>query len=536
MPIRIECRKEQAMKYRDDEYGYDSRRRDMEGRRRVRPDAEMASQRRRNPAGSSRAASSGMRSTAGAGQSSGMRGTSGAYGSRGGADPYGTRRTAGGAAGTRSVSAGGARGMGASGTRSGAGARSTSAARNQTSGRRVGADPYDRSYQAGYYADNGGGRRRQDVSESAGRKGKKPLSQKAKKKRRIRRVLFAVEGVLLLVVLAGLFVISKWDMIQKATFGKKDVHVNELSENTIQSMEGYRTIAIFGADEEGSHSDVIMIANINNKTSEVTLTSVLRDTYWNVPNLSNGDEEKYAKANNAYHTGGDLGALNALNKNLDLNITEYVTVNWYAVSQVVDLLGGMEIDVPESMMGEINGYITNTQAEAKSWAPDGPGKGQKGTTQIDGPGLQTLDGLQTVAYCRIRHGNGGDDGRTQRQREVVNQILEKAKKEDIGTLLNICEVIFPEIRTNLTLADVLGLAPNIGSYKIVNQFPFPYHQVDALVGSSGSVKVPLGLADDVAQLHRDLFGDENYEPSETVRQISNKIEKLSGYSAEDRTN
>ncbi|MCI8505658.1 MAG: hypothetical protein HFI67_05655 [Lachnospiraceae bacterium] len=500
------------MKYRDDEYEYESRRREMEQRRRVRPDAEMTSQRRRNPAGGSRTASSGMRSTAGA------RSASGSYRARGAADPYGTRSTARSASGVRS----------ASGTRGAAGSRASAPAR------RVGADPYDRGYQAGRYGETGR-RNGQTALRDTGKSGKKALSSKAKKKRRVRKILFAVEGILLLVVLAGLFVISKWDLIQKATFGKKDVHINELSENTIQSMEGFRTIAIFGADEEGSHSDVIMIANINNKTKEVTLTSVLRDTYWNVPDLTLGDEDKYAKANNAYHTGGDLGALNALNKNLDLNITEYATVNWYAVSQVVDLLGGMEIDVPETMMGEINGYITNTQQEAKSWAPGGPGKGVKGTTQIDGPGLQTLDGLQTVAYCRIRHNNGGDDGRTKRQREVVNQILEKAKTQDLGTLLKICEAVFPEIRTNLTLADILGMAPDLGSYKIVNQFPFPYHQVDALVGSSGSVKVPLGLADDVAQLHKDLFGDENYEPSSTVQQISNKIESLTGYSAEDRT-
>lgn len=490
------------MKYRDDEYGYESRRREMEQRRRVRPDAEMTSQRRQNPAGSSRTASSGTRSTSG---------------------PYGTRRAAGSPAGARNTSAARA----ASEARVGARTGSSSA------GRRVGADPYDRSYQAGYYED-AGQRKRRAASPDASGKRKRPLSAKAKKKRRIRRILFAVEGILLLVVLGGLFVISKWDKIQKPNFGTKDIYVNELSENTIQSMEGYRTIAIFGADEEGSHSDVIMIANIDNKTGEVTLTSVLRDTYWNVPDLTNGDEEKYAKANNAYHTGGDLGALNALNKNLDLNITEYVTVNWYAVSQVVDILGGMEIDVPESMMGEINGYITNTQAEASSWAEGGAKKGEKGTKPIDGPGLQTLDGLQTVAYCRIRHGNGGDDGRAQRQREVVGQILAKAKQQDIGTLLNLCEVVFPEIRTNLTLADVLGLAPDIGKFSITSQFPFPYHQVDALVGSA-SVKVPLGLADDVTQLHLDLFKDDKYEPSATVQQISNKIEKLTGYSADDRT-
>ena len=510
------------MKYRDDEYEYENRRRDMEQRKRVRPDAEIASQRRRNPAGSGRAVSA----NAGAGirDSSGGRSTSGARTSPGGRNVSGARVSS----GTRN----------ASGIRASSGTRSSSA-RNVSgtraaAGRRIGADPYDRSYGAGYYEETSAKRRQNSSGETAGRRGKRPLSPKAKKKRRIRRILFAVEGILLLVVLAGLFIISKWDLIQKASFGKKDVHINELPENTVQSMEGYRTIAIFGADEKGSHSDVIMIANINNKTKEITLTSVLRDTFWNVPDLSNGDEEKYAKANNAYHTGGDLGALNALNKNLDLNITEYVTINWYAVSEVVDLLGGLEIDVPESMMGEINGYITNTVEEAQSWAPGGPGKGVKGSHHIDGPGLQTLDGLQTVAYCRIRHNNGGDDGRTRRQREVVNMILEKTKQQGPARILGICEAVFPEVRTNMTLADILSMAPDIGSYKIVNNIAFPYHQIDAFVGSSGSVKVPLGLAEDVIQLHKDLFEDDNYVPSQTVQQISNKIESLTDYSADDR--
>ena len=232
------------MKYRDDEYEYESRRREMEQRRRMRPDAEMTSQRRRNPAGSGQTASSGTRSTAGA------RSTSGAYRARGAADPYGTRRAAGSGAGTRST-AGTARS--ASGVRSGT--RGSAGSRTSASARRVGADPYDRSYQAGYYGETGR-RSGQTASRDTGRTGKKALSSRAKKKRRVRKILFAVEGILLLVVLAGLFVISKWDLIQKATFGKKDVHINELSENTIQSMEGFRTIAIFGADEEGSHSDV----------------------------------------------------------------------------------------------------------------------------------------------------------------------------------------------------------------------------------------------------------------------------------------
>lgn len=486
------------MKYKDEDYEYEMRRREVEQRKRVRPDAQMTSQRRKNTSGQQGRAAAGSQ------------------------DSYARRASQSYAGSTKRSS------------QSYAGSRNTSG-----TSRRVGMDPYDRSYSsgvrrnasAGYYEDMSSRKRQRTVEEPESMKrGKKQLSPKAKKRKRNRRILFAVEGILLCLVLVCLFVISKWDLIQKASFGKKDVHVNELSNNVIESMEGYRTIAVFGRDEEGSHSDVIMIVNIDNKTKEVKLTSVLRDTYWNVPDAVTGNEDKYAKANNAYHTGGDLNALKALNKNLDLQITEYVTVNWYAVAQVVDLLGGLDIDVPESMMGEINGYITDTVKNTKSIAT---GLG-KGSVQLEGPGYQHLDGIQTVAYCRIRHNNGGDDGRAQRQREVVGMLLEKAKSASPATLLEVCNALFPEVSTNLTLADVISMASDIMGYSIVQNIAFPYHQIDALVGGA-SVKVPLGLAEDVAQLHLDLFGDSGYTPSETVQQISNKIESLTGYGLDDRT-
>ena len=470
------------MKYRDEDYEYERRRRELEQRKRVRPDAGAAAQRRAASGSAGRLTGTGAARPARAAQ--------------------GAARAAGSASGRRPI----------------------------------GVDPYDRSRRASA----GTARRERAYEDTVSRKravqpveksGKKQPSKKARKKRRLRRVLFAIEGLLLVLVLACLFIISKWDLIQKPNFAEKDVHINELSQQAIESMSGYRTIAVFGRDEEGSHSDVIMIVNIDNETGEVSLTSVLRDTFWNVPDITNGIEDKYAKANNAYHTGGDLGALNALNKNLDLTITEYVTVNWYAVAQVVDLIGGLEIDVPESMMDEINGYITNTQENAVSDATGAI----KGTTQLDGPGLQRLDGIQTVAYCRIRHNNGGDDGRAQRQREVVGMILEELKSCSPAKLMDICNAVFPEVSTNLTLADVLSLVPDIGKYNITAMSAFPYHQVDAYVESSGSVKVPLGLAEDVSELHANLFGDMDYTPSSTVQQISNKIEDLTGYSAEDRT-
>ncbi len=513
------------MKYRDEDYEYEKRRRELEQRKRTRPDAEMTSQRRRNSSQQAGSRSAG-------GQDSYARRCSQSYGSSqkrtgqgySSSESYGSRRPS----GTANSSAGRApQGSSAGRSASAAGVRQPS-----RTVRPIGVDPYDRSYSSsnrsagdGYYSDMSARKRQRPVEEPVGKRGKKQLSAKTKKRKRTRKVLFAVEGILLCLVLACLFVLSKWDLIQKASFGKKDVHVNDLSQNVIESMEGFSTIAVFGVDTrtlETGRSDVIMIINVNNATKEVKLASVLRDTYWNVPDATTGNENKYAKANNAYHTGGAENALKALNKNLDLQITDYVTVNWYAVSLAIDHLGGIDIDVPESMMGEINGYITETV--------ESTGRGSHHLTES---GYQHLDGIQAVAFCRIRHNNGGDDGRADRQRQVVGLMLEQAKKAGPTTLLKICETVFPEVSTNLTLAQVISLAGSANDYQITQNIAFPYHQVDALVGSA-SVKVPLGLAEDVTQLHSDLFGDTSYSPSETVKQISNKIESQTGYGLSDR--
>lgn len=406
----------------------------------------------------------------------------------------------------------------------------SSAGSGQTTRRTLGNDPYDRpeaekTRQRTARPEETPVRKRPAATSSTpmkNPKGKKTLSPKAKKRRRNRRIIFAIEAILLLLVLFMCFVVAKWDLIKKASFGKKDVYVSELSDNVIESMGGYRNIAVFGIDEMGSHSDVIMIASINNATGEVKLVSVLRDTWWNTPDAKTGEENVYHKANNAYHTGGSLNALKALNKNLDLNITEYAEVNWVAVAKAVDILGGLDIDVPETMMGEINGYITNCVDETGYPA-----------VQIEHSGLQHLQGMQVVAYCRIRHNNGGDDGRARRQREVVNQILERVKQVNPQVVLELCDQVFPEVTTNLSLANIIAMIPTVTNLTITEMFAFPYHQLDKNIDGA-SVKVPLGLAEDVTELHQNLFADYSYTPSDVVTSISNHIEAYTGLSAADR--
>ena len=188
-------------------------------------------------------------------------------------------------------------------------------------------------------------------SETNNRQGRRrPLTKKQReairRKKRQRRIILLVIEVLVLLLLAGvLFLVSKLGKIERSEVPLENIEVNEgISEESQEIMKGYTTIALFGLDNRSNgnlskgRSDVIMIANINNDTKEVKLCSVFRDSY-----LDTGDGS-FKKCNAAYAKGGPEAAINMLNKNLDLSITDYVTVDFNAVVECVDLLGGITLD------------------------------------------------------------------------------------------------------------------------------------------------------------------------------------------------
>lgn len=257
-----------------------------------------------------------------------------------------------------------------------------------------------------------------------------PQEQKNRKRKKRRRrkkaALLVAEFFLLAVLAAAIFIIMKFDKIIQADFSKEQIVVNEdLSPETLEMMSGYRTIAVFGLDArdmetEKGHSDVVMLICINNETGDIKLCSVYRDTY---TRDAMDEDGTYRKLTTMYWRDGALGALGALNMNFDLNVTDYISVNWYAVAKAIDLLGGIDIEVPESMMQYLNGYIQETRnATGLFTDPD-----DFESDYIYTPGYQHLNGVQTVAFCRIRYIDS-DYGRASRQREVVSLLVEKAKK------------------------------------------------------------------------------------------------------------
>ena len=350
--------------------------------------------------------------------------------------------------------------------------------------------------------------------------GKKSSSRRAKKRKKAKMITFAIEALILVVLLLVLYVLNRTERFSKVVFDDKVVQdsVNELTEETLETMEEYTNIALFGLDTrqagslgKGNRSDTIMVASINNQTKDVKIVSIYRDSYLNLAN------DKYRKCNEAYSIGGPEQAVAMLNMNLDLKIDHYMSVDFLAVSEVVDLLGGIEIDVDEYEIEHLNNYTVETSKVT----------GKK-TNKLKSTGLQTLDGVQATSYCRIRYTAGDDFKRTERQREVLETIAKKAKTMSVSQLDEIIKAVFPMCATNMTVDQLLAIAADGLSYNIKGTSGFPFDVTTDSVGSAGSCVIPVDLEKNVKQLHNYLFEAENYAPSETVVKISNKIKNDTG--------
>ncbi len=353
---------------------------------------------------------------------------------------------------------------------------------------------------------------------------KKKVSKRAKQRKRRKLMIFAAELALFAVVIVALFGITQWDKLQKPLFSKNDVQTNEIDESVLNAMKGYSTYALFGVDardqeqlDKGNRSDTIMLVSVNHDTGEIRIVSVYRDTY-----LCVSDDYDYGKINGAYNTGGALNAINMLNKNLDLDIDGYVTVNWYALAKTIDLLGGVQVNIDEAIIDSpkgnmLNGYILET---AEGTGIPTPG--------IDTPGVHNLTGVQAVAYSRIRYIKGGDYTRTEHQREIIGLMLEKAKRMSFSQLKSIANEVFPNIQTNIDLVEALSIAKYAAKYNITMGDGFPFEKTTLKMDGADCV-IPMNLEYNVAQLHEALYDSgESYVTSSEVSALSREIERATG--------
>lgn len=280
--------------------------------------------------------------------------------------------------------------------------------------------------------------------------------------------------------------------------------------------DGYWTIAVFGVDSrdgntgKGALSDVEMLCSIHRKTGEIRLLSVFRDTYLRID-----QKEDFDKINEAYFLGGPEQAIKALEDNLDLQIDDYATFNWKAVVDAINVLGGVDIDITDKEFAYINSFITETVNSTGV-----------GSYQLEHSGMNHLDGVQAVAYARLRLMDT-DFNRTERQRKVLGQAMEKAKNSDLKTLTTLIGTVYPQTKTSIGVDNLAGMAKNAKKYYISQTSGFPFSHQEIKIGKKACV-VPTTLESNVIQLHSFLYNTENYVPSENLKSISTHIIKISG--------
>lgn len=351
----------------------------------------------------------------------------------------------------------------------------------------------------------------------------------SKPRKKSKKILFILEIVVLLLFIGGLFVYGQIS----AKLDKIDIQETDLADQDIVTndqapqMTGYTTYALFGLDHRSKNeklntenSDTIIIASINNDTKAVKLVSVYRDTLLNVK------DDTYSKANSAYALGGPTNAVSMLNTNLDLNITDYVAIDFDALVTVVDCLGGLDIPLSYAEIVHMNNYCVETSEETgKSYTPvelPDP-KPEDEEAIVD---TYHLNGVQATSYCRIRYTASLDMGRTERQRRVIQMIVDKAKKAGLSTIFDIMDQVFPMVKTSVSKTEILKMIPAMIGYSIDETTGFPNDYKFAQV--KGSVIVPTTLESNVLKIHQFLYGDASYTPTQDVLNRSAQITNIAG--------
>ena len=335
-------------------------------------------------------------------------------------------------------------------------------------------------------------------------------------------LMIIVEIITLVGIISISSVIRLSKMTQIVPFDPKVVISPYIDESTINIMKGYKTVAIFGVDSrngsvaQGNNADVNLILNLNVENGDVEIISIYRDLY-----LSVTDGNSYDKLNSAYRRGGPEAAVKALNKNLDLNITNFFSFNWKAVADGIELLGGIDLDISKSEYKYMNAFIHETciatGIDAKNPAAH----------YIKSAGMQHLDGVQAVAYGRLRLMDS-DFQRVDRQKEVIMLCLQKAKTLDIPTLRMILEAVLPQIAYEFDMNEMVSLLRIVRNVTIVESTSCPEtsNVVTMDMGASGACVVPINLEKAVIKLHKILFNEEDYAVSTAVKRYSARISEL----------
>ena len=292
---------------------------------------------------------------------------------------------------------------------------------------------------------------------------------KKKKKKKHRKITCCLIPFLLLValVVAGIFAFQYYFgglQTDHTQYTDEELGIN--SAGLALDGRDVTNIALFGVDsregDDSGRSDATIILSIDKEHGKIKLTSIARDTYCEVPGYGK------TKLCHAYFYGGPQLAMETLNSNFDLNIRDYATVNFDQLADIIDAVGGVDIEVDENELYYTNS-LQNYYVVTEGRAPN----------PIQSTGLVTLNGEQAVCYSRIRKESGGDDARTNRQREVLEALLAKIKTQPIWTWPDLCRQLLPMMETSLDYTDIMWLSTSLLGNVEMEMTSFPNENSDA---------------------------------------------------------
>lgn len=325
----------------------------------------------------------------------------------------------------------------------------------------------------------------------------------SKKAKRSRSILL-IEIILIIAALLIAAIVYLYGKMNHLSLKDSEIYMNTINDG---NMSDYTNIALFGVDSreneltKNTRSDSIIIASINSKSHDVKLVSLYRDTLVYIP------DHGYTKLNHAYAYGGPKLAIETINRNFDMNITDFITINFSGLTDVIDALGGITITIEKDELQYVNKYAKDVaNINNKEW------------TKIEAPGKQLLSGVQATGYSRVRYTKGGDFKRTDRQRTVINAILDKAKHSNPVKLTQAANAVLPQIYTSIDGKEFAGLSLYLPFYNIEEQTGFPFNCTPKRINGADVIICDTYVSN-VTMLHEYLFGTSDYTPSDTVKSL-----------------
>ena len=366
-------------------------------------------------------------------------------------------------------------------------------------------------------------------------------SRKYKKMRR-RKIIFGIE-ITVLLILSGILFVYAWinrsmDKMNQDTLDSSQIQINsEVKANTdLSQMSGTQVIALVGVDARGvegselaesMNSDTIILCCIDHDKQEIRMVSIMRDTWMNMAKYTD-EYYEFDKANSAYNRGGPESMLSMLNTNLDFALTDYVTVNFKALADAIDVLGGLDIEMTNAECVHANNYnreVSEAQGVEYEAIPYDEDLGD------DYSEVRHVSGALATSYARIRYGGGDDAKRTSRQRIVINLMVQKLKQNPTK-IPEILDKVMGNVSTSLTKNEILELGMHAVTYTMGTSYAYPFQLCygENVVNALGEdVVIPVTLEFNVRELHEYLYPGLSYEPSAAVTEYSDYIARMSGY-------